>query len=475
MSTHFLSSPTKKGVSLGLVVILATVMLLPAVEVRAQVPVWAPETDVILGGMATNDLEQTYFDQVLTLVAVETGRTIIQSMTRSMVNWINSGYDGSPAFSQNLNRDLRQLGDAVASGFLSDIITAGFDSGFISPLAMDVVAGYYLMTSEDDMLAQRLRYTLADHTQNSVAYMRGSWPDGGLSGWHALTFQCGNNPTCSSLVLRETLINRIDAHVKKQLADYNAGRGFLSWPGECKKEKTTLSDQKRCISADVLTPGSVVEQQLQQITGSDLSQLQLADSINEIIGAAVSQLVGQVLGPGGLLGASQPSNSGGGRAVNRGTPPAPAFDAQLFAGFRANVNADVQKAEQVGTSWQSIKAAATQANAVCTANLQDNSSNASRIAQISAISERADTAIARATDAGRILNTTIALIDRVETTTNTTVKATLAQQAQSDYRDHLGSDARIYDEEVAEATRESSSQNQFSLVSLLQELEDECD
>ena len=64
-------------------------------------------------------------------------------------------------------------------------------------------------------------------------------------------------------------------------------------------------------NCQTVTPGSVISSSLNKALGAGQDSLVAADEIDEIIGALASQLVNQVLGPGGLLGTSQTSAGGG--------------------------------------------------------------------------------------------------------------------------------------------------------------------
>lgn len=65
------------------------------------------------------------------------------------------------------------------------------------------------------------------------------------------------------------------------------------------------------------TPGAVVESQLENVLGSDLRGLEIAQSIDQIVEALVGQLITQAIGGlQGLTGAGNQSSSGGGSNFN---------------------------------------------------------------------------------------------------------------------------------------------------------------
>src|SRR5262245_61869411 len=58
-------------------------------------------------------VKEYILDPLVTLLA----RTILQSLMRSVINWANNGFEGSPAFVTDLKNNLRNLGDYVAGAF----------------------------------------------------------------------------------------------------------------------------------------------------------------------------------------------------------------------------------------------------------------------------------------------------------------------------------------------------------------------
>lgn len=361
----------KKVSSLALLFLVLSICTY-SVAPKAKAQLLVSDPAVLTAVITDTSMERTKED-ILDGIAWTVAKVAVQSMTRSIVNWINSGYQGEPAFSQNLNRDMRQMGDALANAFIAEAANAVLSSELIAPLAQNAVAAYYLLTSED-ALAQRLKYTLADYTLDSAAYIRGDWSKGGLSGWYGLTFRPENDPRYAAFIIQENLFSKIDAQMQQTLAEFGAGNGFLSWRGECAQTAggqagntamqqciaqneaggpvqdcfalyggagASLSDADACVAYDVLTPGSVVEQQLVENLGSGVRQLELADSINEIISAVVVQMVNQVLGGGGLSGLSAPRPSGGRPIDTATTPTGPS--ANITGGFESLVRGERTK------------------------------------------------------------------------------------------------------------------------------------
>jgi hypothetical protein len=470
-----------------------------------------PAVLTALATMASADTVDRAKEDILDGIAWAVAKVAVKSITRSIVTWINSGYQGAPAFSQNLNRDLRQAKDALADAFISDVITGVFDADFIAPVARGAVAAYYLATS-DDALAIRLKYTLANFAQDSVSYMRGrNWSSGGLSGWYGLTFRCENDPTCASFITREALYNRLDAQARRYLAEFNAGRGFLSWKGDncaatngsqegdkafqqCVAQNeaggeqqdcflvkesvsTSLKDADTCAAYDVLTPGSVVEGALVEQLGSDVRQLELADSVNEIIGAVVMQMVGQVLGGGGLAGASSPSSAspttGGGRTpIDRVTDPS-TTGSGLTAGFTTTLTTERTNTVKFRTAWADIRAVALEARSLCPV-----ASGVISLVRSGAIEDairKADQALARADQALQELDAVLTLLETSsEPDLQQSAPLAKTQRAYELYQNLLSRGVLINPVEQKEATDARSETDPSSLFSTMKNHVDTC-
>lgn len=453
---------------------------------------------------------QTIIMQVLDGIAWAVAKTAIQSMTKSIVNWINSGYQGEPAFSQNLKRDMRQVEDGVAGLFLTSVSkqigALAIQSPFAADMARLTVGAYYLATSDDDLLAQRLKYTLLGYSQYSVNYMRGNLPPRGLQDWHSMIFECGNDPVCASFTTQEHLVNLIDAEAASFLADFNNGRGFLSWKGECtdtagsaagneafqqcvaqneaggeqqdcflvnESVGTSLKDADTCVAHDVLTPGSVVESALVEQFGSPLRQLELADSINEIVGAVVTQMVGQILGGGGLARASSPASGGRGRPVNNATAPG-TTGATIGAGFESVVASERDRTLAFRTSWTEIRDMALRARDACPVS---GFVGVSREGEIQNAIDRADAAIARANTAITELEKVLSLVElgNEPELSSGAEQVGNSQRAYQAYQDLLaGNKLLTAEEQTTAAMQRSEMAGSNSLYLKMRGFEEQC-
>lgn len=436
----------------------------------AQMIVNDPPATALLSGIATAagtsaavDVEQGLITKALNALAWTVAKVAIQSMTKSVVNWINGGFEGSPAFETDLNNSLRKLGDGVAQGFLTQIINdEAVHSPFIDNLVTNVGATYYLYSSRNAISAQ-LRYTLAKTSPNPQAFQAGDFSQGGWNAWMSTFQNPANNPYGAQMIASQALANQISAAANQRVAELAWGKGFLSWKGDCIKGNisndastlmnelgatgkdaetayiSSLSDAEGCLERETKTPGSVIESALISNVNSPLHQLELADSINEIVGALATQLVSKVLGGNGLSGVSKPSQGGGSSALSLATDPSQYSGSVtgVSDGFISGLATSKAKTETYKAAWQKIKAAALTAKNVC--------GSSSVVADVLA---KADVALVRADES-------LASLASIQTrTTALTTGAEQAAELSSIIQDYLKLPLPGPDD-LAEATRES--------------------
>lgn len=306
-------------------------------------------------------------------LAWDAANLAIESMTKSTVNWINSGFQGSPAFVTDLNENFQGVSDAIAARFFTELSTEidGIATTPFQDRVLDAARlAYYLHTSPESFYT-RYPYTLNQVSPDDRAFLNGDFSQGGFNAWFATVMNAPNNPYDARILADRVLNESIGGAIQIRTQELDWSKGFLSWRGECKVEApegdaVSLDNKDTCLSYEVKTPGSVIEQQLNNQLDSGRERLIVADDINEIISALLNQLVGQVLGVGGLSGTSRPSSGGGSSFIDR--PTETGNSASTAAAFSQTI-AD-QKAIIVAyqANWERIRTAAQSAQARCGSN-----------------------------------------------------------------------------------------------------------
>ena len=223
-------------------------------------------------------------------------KTLISRLTDSIVGWIDSGFSGQPAFIGDPGSFFLDVADTVAGDFIE-----GSELGFMcEPFELQIrLALDYNYRSTFTDSACRLSDVLnnlenfADFTEN------GNFARGGWDGWFEV-IQPQNNPYGSYINAEAELGVRIAGRQNIELLQLNWGSGFLSFQECLEPAGAPLSECS--VKGPVKTPGAVIESGLSDVLGTELSELELADSFDRIIAALLNQLVSKALSSSGLVG-----------------------------------------------------------------------------------------------------------------------------------------------------------------------------
>lgn len=258
-------------------------------------------------------------DACLDGIAKMVAQIIIRQVSASIVNWINGGFEGGPGFVTDPKAFFMDIGNEVSGEFIRG---AGLDF-LCSPFRMQIKLALAAKRSSKSNFANRSQCTLTgilDNAENFNAFVGGDFSVGGWGGWFSMTQNPQNNFRDALVMAEAEMELRIGSEKNTQSVKLNWGKGFLSWDKCVEYEEQDSSGgsegpKPKCLKKKIATPGSVIQEQLNQVLPSELRGLEVADEINEIIGALVGQLINKVMtGVGGLAGASQKSGGGSGKS-----------------------------------------------------------------------------------------------------------------------------------------------------------------
>jgi len=413
-------------------------------------------------------------------LAYAVAKIALQSVTHSVVTWINSGFQGSPAFITDLQANLLRVGDTVANSFFSDLESnLALTSPFQDVLTEAARAQYYISTARNAFSLQH-PYTLAQVSPNPTAFYQGHFQEGG--GWNSFISSIStmaNNPFGARILQQDALTQTLQSAVDTRQHELSFGNGILSYRGPCNNGiqvtsgttnsdpnvtvstgqtnsdpnvqvsggtgATSLDNTDPCLNAPIKTPGTVIHDELSKVLGNGVDQLVSADELDEIVGALMGQLVNNVLGGGGLSGVSQPSSDGTrGSYIDQAANPAQytkAIGSAIGSGdasqtFVSTVAGQLTELQSYQTNWQKINDSANAAkvalqNSTCTPN------KASIIAgQVDPVISQSATALTRANG---IITTLTGILTRVTTAnaSGATDQASAVSSAQAEYTNLL--------------------------------------
>lgn len=238
-------------------------------------------------------------------IAWSLAKSILSSMTSSIVKWVNSGFKGSPAFVQDISKHLVEVADKAFGEYLSEL--DGPYSFVCAPFKLDVRLA---LAVEYDQKRGKTGQSTASCSLTGVLANLEKFIDGtedftSAGGWDAW-FKVTSNPTTytpyGNLLSAQAdasarLVNAKGEEVK--LLEF--GDGFLS-SKICEVVHGPATSREDCF---VSTPGKVINETLTASLKTGPDSLIAADEINEIISAVFSQLTQKAItGAAGLLGLS---------------------------------------------------------------------------------------------------------------------------------------------------------------------------
>lgn len=230
-------------------------------------------------------------ESTLDAIQYAAAKVVINNITNSIVNWINSGFEGGPAFVTDPEAFLVDVGDQIAGNFI-----AGTEIDFLcEPFQLELRRALNIDISRNFVQANYCRLSdIVSNVENFTKFTDGDFTRGGWNSWFEISQNSYGNPLGVYNEGRAEIAIRTARGQEIELAKLNWGQGFLSW-----RDCLTRDSEGECLTySEIKTPGSVIEDQLSQTLGTGVRQLELADEINEIVGALVGQLAQTVLADG---------------------------------------------------------------------------------------------------------------------------------------------------------------------------------
>lgn len=274
----------------------------------------------------SNNYKETVLDPLAYVVA----KMIIRHVTSSIVNWINSGFQGSPAFVTDPGGFFLDIADQITGEFIAK---NGFLTDLCSNFNLDLRLA--LAFKYRPNVQKRYTCTLSTIVKNGInavenasinGFTAGDFRQGGLPAFVSLTTEPQNNVYGAYVEAEYDLSWRVLNAQGQQQKELDQGKGFLSWR-KCTQwsddsnavsnsldpwgQNTSPGDpsKKTCVKYEVQTPGSTIAGALETQLGSPVRQLELADEFGEIVNALFASLVTRVL-QGGLTNINKKDSSG---------------------------------------------------------------------------------------------------------------------------------------------------------------------
>ncbi len=286
------------------IVISFAVFLLGSITPKTALAIPVPVLD---GPVLAQNTLLTNKELVLDPVVTAAAKVVISNITNSLITWINSGFEGNPAFISNPEQYFTDVADQVAGNFIAGGEMGELCQPFSNTIRINLAVNYSSNYVQRNFC--RLSDIIGD-VEGYTDFTNGNFGLGGWNSWFEITQNPSNNPLGAQVIAQSEMAKRIAKAVGIKEKELDWGDGFLSFR-DCLAEDRNGNCVKQ---GPIKTPGKVIESQLENTLGSDIRQLELADEFNEIISALVGQLVQKVF-ISGLSSGPTANYSGGQTAV----------------------------------------------------------------------------------------------------------------------------------------------------------------
>jgi len=228
---------------------------------------------------------------------------VIEMIAQATIDWINSGFDGNPAFVEDPEKFFGDIAETETANFLHELVdkTTGID--ICEPFRLEIVTGLSGGQNRNqfarqarctfDQMGEALKgsgvdFVYEDYISGDADY------SGSLDAWWNITQNDQNNQIGAYFLAQKELGERLAVKGNIATLDLTMGSGFLSFK-KCSKDSTVQNEDgtSRKVKGicGITTPGSVIEEQLNNRLSSGNNRLILADKFDQVISALVNQLI----------------------------------------------------------------------------------------------------------------------------------------------------------------------------------------
>jgi len=222
-------------------------------------------------------------ESCLDAIAWSVAKFLLTTITFSVIDWINHGFNGSPAFISNPVGFLGDVAEEVSGIFIQEL-------GLTQLCSLSWRRLITISLTLPNPYWKRSQCTISDVVGNIDEFFEDS-AKAGWDGWLEVTINSQNNPYGLYNLSSAELESRQQAKKKEEENKLTWGQGFHSIvekTNECAREVNGTCIEYKY---DIVTPGKWINTQLSETTSSNIRTIEQADELQELIPALVSQLI----------------------------------------------------------------------------------------------------------------------------------------------------------------------------------------
>jgi len=206
----------------------------------------------------------------------------MEGILNGTIEWVNSGFNGNPAFVDDPGKFFSDIADYELGEFLNDLSGGILCSNIEASITVNLMSDY----NNSGNYRERSRCTLSDVSENIEAFANGDFSKGGWDAWYEYTTNPYNNYYGATLSLRQDFDRRVSKTQSDSYTEISLNNGYYS-----------IRDKE---TGEITTPGSMVQAQVENRLNAPVNRLTFADEfdelMNSLIGNFISDSVGSLLG-----------------------------------------------------------------------------------------------------------------------------------------------------------------------------------
>lgn len=203
-------------------------------------------------------------------VAKAMGNDAMKKLTNKTISWVNTGFDGNPLYIRDVNQYLNTVKKDQINKLLPQI---GEDGIFSKPLRS-------ILTKQIVNKNFKFAPTITTSSPGGVEF-QSFQKDFTQGGWGAF-LNSNNNPIGALLQANRVISTTVNKLENNTMAEINRNRGYVD-VRKCVRVQKDKNGKDVCTQYATVTPGSLVADQIADVFGSPLRQLEVVDEINEIV------------------------------------------------------------------------------------------------------------------------------------------------------------------------------------------------
>ncbi|MFA6463756.1 MAG: hypothetical protein WCV55_01995 [Candidatus Paceibacterota bacterium] len=216
---------------------------------------------------------------------------MIQYIADSTIQWIKTGFKGSPVFISNTGDFFKGIQDQELGNFVNGVAKGTLGIDMCQPFRVAILTDV-LDTYSNTNSGGSLNCSLNTIKNNYKQFTNGDWNSGGFNGWFEI-IQQPNNIYGATLAAQDEAYRRIQVKQNTATIDLGWSRGYHDFTycqdkGSLDKKTNKCANGKDPVKG---TPGQYIENQINARGAAGMNRLNVAVAFDQVVSTLVNELV----------------------------------------------------------------------------------------------------------------------------------------------------------------------------------------